>query len=176
MKHSPEEDRSTCFYREEEEDCKERFPTMKLFCQHMKSNHRQRNSSGIRSETETNDIPKWSRTVKRTRRQTAAGYEFSRVYYGSLVLPQLEEGEDSGSTQKKQKTGDTRRNRGALMAFSESGDNYECESISSRGRMLKNPRPGKAVKSVHRCEICGNLFGTGQALGGHKTSHRVKVW
>ncbi|KAL4285048.1 hypothetical protein GQ457_16G006960 [Hibiscus cannabinus] len=192
MKHSPEEDdrrRFTCFSSEKQEDvdddsfscfgCKERFPTMKLFCQHMKTNHRQMNSNGIgfRRETETKAITKCSPTGKRGRRQ-AAGDEFLSVYHGSLVVSQvktkLEEEEERDSTRKRRKTEDSMPKQVALSAFSEPADN-ECKSVSSHGRKLKNPRPAKAVKSVHQCEICGKMFGTGQALGGHKTSHRMKV-
>ncbi|EOY32876.1 hypothetical protein QUC31_019222 [Theobroma cacao] len=46
-------------------------------------------------------------------------------------------------------------------------------SRSSHGK-LKKPKRAKAVNGVHQCEICGKTFQTGQALGGHKTYHRVK--
>ncbi|XVE78994.1 hypothetical protein DITRI_Ditri14bG0022600 [Diplodiscus trichospermus] len=51
--------------------------------------------------------------------------------------------------------------------------NKSNSSSSGHGR-LKNPNRAKAVKTVHECEICGKRFQTGQALGGHKTYHRVK--
>ncbi|KAK8582165.1 hypothetical protein V6N13_145146 [Hibiscus sabdariffa] len=43
------------------------------------------------------------------------------------------------------------------------------ESMSYRSMMNA---AAKAVKNLHRCEICGRTFATGQALGGHKTFHR----
>ncbi|XP_022728742.1 uncharacterized protein LOC111284293 [Durio zibethinus] len=121
-----------------------------------------------------------------------------------LTERRLEDSKDINQslfTRKKQKTEETMSYQDALMesevgaaADSEStldllGNSTEKTSMMPQGfenhvsnkfkssssqRRLKNPKRAKAVKSVHQCEICGKIFQTGQALGGHKTYHRVK--
>ncbi|TVT99920.1 hypothetical protein EJB05_54682, partial [Eragrostis curvula] len=45
--------------------------------------------------------------------------------------------------------------------------------------LLLGARPGKAgaaAKDVHRCNTCGTVFPTGQALGGHMRRHRAAIF
>ncbi|OMP05019.1 hypothetical protein CCACVL1_02067 [Corchorus capsularis] len=52
---------------------------------------------------------------------------------------------------------------------------YSDLSIRHLFAKLNNPKRSKSNKttsSVHQCEICGKIFETGQALGGHKSYHR----
>jgi hypothetical protein len=46
--------------------------------------------------------------------------------------------------------------------------------------LLLGARPDKvaaaAAKHVHRCHICGMVFATGQALGGHMRRHRAAAF
>ncbi|XP_051178108.1 zinc finger protein 1 [Lolium perenne] len=39
---------------------------------------------------------------------------------------------------------------------------------------VQAPQPSLSVPVEFRCSVCGKSFGSYQALGGHKTSHRVK--
>ncbi|CAN6226847.1 unnamed protein product [Urochloa humidicola] len=41
--------------------------------------------------------------------------------------------------------------------------------------LLLGARPGKGTvaKDIHRCNTCGRVFATGQALGGHMRRHRA---
>ncbi|GMI81630.1 hypothetical protein HRI_001832300 [Hibiscus trionum] len=51
--------------------------------------------------------------------------------------------------------------------------NKPNKSRSRHGRRsMKNAKA--AAEREHRCKICGKTFATGQALGGHKTCHRMK--
>ncbi|GMJ11753.1 hypothetical protein HRI_004844500 [Hibiscus trionum] len=63
------------------------------------------------------------------------------------------------------------------VADSERAVEHGCNKSKSRsgiGRRSMNKK-AKVMNSLHSCEICGKTFTTGQALGGHKTYHRVKV-
>ncbi|TVT97768.1 hypothetical protein EJB05_56952, partial [Eragrostis curvula] len=45
--------------------------------------------------------------------------------------------------------------------------------------LLLGARPGAkggAAKDVHRCNTCGTVFPTGQALGGHMRRHRAAIF
>ncbi|TVU23419.1 hypothetical protein EJB05_25783, partial [Eragrostis curvula] len=45
--------------------------------------------------------------------------------------------------------------------------------------LLLGARPGAkgaAVKDVHRCNTCGTVFPTGEALGGHMRRHRAAIF
>ncbi|KAK1597269.1 hypothetical protein QYE76_017040 [Lolium multiflorum] len=39
---------------------------------------------------------------------------------------------------------------------------------------VQAPQPSLSAPAEFRCSVCGKSFGSYQALGGHKTSHRVK--
>jgi len=51
-----------------------------------------------------------------------------------------------------------------------------CLLMLSRGDRHRVQAPPPPVPSAEfRCSVCGKSFGSYQALGGHKTSHRVKL-
>ncbi|GMI92317.1 hypothetical protein like AT3G29340 [Hibiscus trionum] len=136
--------------------CNESFSSTRLLCQHMKI-HRQAARSRKPSR-ETSSKTAWDDDII---------YDAVplRFYYGE-AYPHME-------TSKKKKIEDTPTEE--VGADSEStvveqiGNWFETHDSNKSGGERRS-----AVKSVHQCDICGKTFAKGQALGGHKTSHRVK--
>ncbi|GMI81615.1 hypothetical protein HRI_001830800 [Hibiscus trionum] len=174
-KPSPQEDKECgfgCFI------CKESFSSIQLLCRHM-GIHRETVSNGVRKQPtmsqESNlssakttvkpekDIPCW---LKETGSDDAVPL---RVHYGP-AHPHME-------TRKKRKVEEiSMANRDTStegVADSERAVEHGSKSRSGIGRRSMNKK-AKVMNSLHPCEICGKTFTTGQALGGHKTYHRVK--
>ncbi|KAK8493495.1 hypothetical protein V6N13_010691 [Hibiscus sabdariffa] len=137
------------------------------------------------------DMPGWSLTRKRGLEKTASDHDIIydavplRVYYGPAD-PHMEASkkkkiEETTIYQDTSREGvadtdseSTVEQLGNCMAIDwfETHDSNKSKSMSCRGR--RSMKKAEAEKSVHQCEICGKTFATGQALGGHKTAHRVK--
>lgn len=68
-------------------------------------------------------------------------------------------------------------NKKIKMNFSpteNNNNNHEVESKQQQQQFIKSNNNGvikNAEKKVHECPFCGKVFGSGQALGGHKRSH-----
>ncbi|KAB2080601.1 hypothetical protein ES319_A05G077000v1 [Gossypium barbadense] len=156
--------------------CTESFSSMKLLCQHTNI-HRHMDSSqesnvissGVDTVVKQGNGPhtidslkdfnfKWSRTGKRGSNRIPS--QDAQPLKLRVTPPHMETRKN-----KKMKTEDT------LMEF-ELGGTKSASGVDPCH--ARRSRKNKAVKSEHQCEICGKTFETGQALGGHKTYHRVK--
>lgn len=65
-------------------------------------------------------------------------------------------------------------NKKIKMNFSPPESNYNEGEGESKQQFIKSNNNGvikNADKKVHECPFCGKVFGSGQALGGHKRSH-----
>ncbi|TYH15910.1 hypothetical protein ES288_A05G076800v1 [Gossypium darwinii] len=160
-------------------DCDASFSSMKLLCQHMRL-HRDTDSNAAttfkqgtgstvspRDDHHNIDLLKdindnWSRTEKRGSKRT----EPFRVYYGRMKTEETSMESELGAADNES----TVELSGNPVKTRDSPN--KSKSRSCRGR--RSVKQTKAVKSVHRCEICDKTYETGQALGGHKSYHRVK--
>ncbi|XVF69517.1 hypothetical protein PTKIN_Ptkin11bG0088000 [Pterospermum kingtungense] len=141
------------------------------------------------------DIPTWSQTRKRGWQKTVSGkrLEDSQDFnYQSLLTKKhkteeetmlnqdasLMEPDDSYKSDtestievlgnSKQPTANKTPIMSHLLKSSPIPNNKSKSSSCSHAR-VKDPN------RVYECEICGRTFQTGQALGGHKTYHRMKA-
>ncbi|KAB2080558.1 hypothetical protein ES319_A05G074600v1 [Gossypium barbadense] len=170
-------------------DCDASFSSMKLLCQHMRL-HRDTDSNAAttfkqgtgstvspRDDHHNIDLLKdindnWSRTEKRGSKRTASEHDIVydaepfRVYYGRMKTEETSMESELGAADNES----TVELSGNPVKTRDSPN--KSKSRSCRGR--RSVKQTKAVKSVHRCEICDKTYETGQALGGHKSYHRVK--
>nr|KJB55434.1 hypothetical protein B456_009G075900 [Gossypium raimondii] len=170
-------------------DCDASFSSMKLLCQHMRL-HRDTDSNAAttfkqgtgstvspRDDHHNIDLLKdfngnWSRTEKRGSKRTASEHDIIynaepfKVYYGRMKTEETSMESEWGAADNES-TVELSGNRVKTC-------NSSNKSKSCHGRRRRSMKKTKAVKSVHRCEICDKTYETGQALGGHKSYHRVK--
>lgn len=157
--------------------CTESFSSMKLLCQHMNI-HRHTDSSQEShvSSSEVDTIVKQGNDPHTIDLLEDFKFKWSRTgRRGSKTIPsqdaqplklRVRPAHMETRKNKKMKTEDT------SMEFEQGGTKSKSGVDPCHAR--RSRKKGKAVKSEHQCEICGKTFETGQALGGHKTYHRVK--
>ncbi|KAK8295690.1 hypothetical protein V6Z12_D05G077500 [Gossypium hirsutum] len=134
-------------------DCDASFSSMKLLCQHMR----------LHRDTDSNE-----KRVERTASEHDIIYnaEPFRVYYGWMKTEETSMESEWGAADNES----TVELSGNCVKTCDSSNKSKSKSCHGRRTVKKT----KAVKSVHRCEICDKTYETGQALGGHKSYHRVK--
>ncbi|MBA0807137.1 hypothetical protein Gohar_022961 [Gossypium harknessii] len=114
----------------------------------------------------------WSRTEKRGSKRTASEHDIIynaepfRVYSGRMKTEETSMESEWGAADNES----TVELSGNRVKTRDSSNKSKSRSCHGRRSVKKT----KAVKSVHRCEICDKTYETGQALGGHKSYHRVK--
>ncbi|KAE8657811.1 hypothetical protein F3Y22_tig00116980pilonHSYRG00004 [Hibiscus syriacus] len=175
-KPSPAEDEDDgfgCFV------CSKSFSSMQLLCQHMRI-HRETLSDGVRQPTmslESNskitvNDRNWPPTGESELKKTASDDDVMhdavplRAYYGPATL--------HTETRKKRKIEDTSTEGIAYSTDSPVGNFTAINRFGNKSKSRVRMKKPKAMNSLHPCEICGKTFTTGQALGGHKTYHRMK--
>ncbi|KAK8493494.1 hypothetical protein V6N13_010692 [Hibiscus sabdariffa] len=135
------------------------------------------------------DMPGWSQTRKRGLVKTASDDDIIydavplRVYYEPADLhteaSKKKKIEETMSYQNNSMDGvsdseSTVEQLGNCMAIDWFGTHDSNMSKIKSWRERRSVKKSEAMKSVHQCEMCGKIFATGQALGGHKTAHREK--
>ncbi|KAE8700247.1 hypothetical protein F3Y22_tig00110557pilonHSYRG00099 [Hibiscus syriacus] len=183
-RNSPEEDEDDgfgCFV------CNESFTSVQLLCRHTRT-HRQSkipllvsnwrkivkgfvsNSTVKKGIESTVNDDNWSQsTGERGLKKTTSDDDDVtqdavplRVYHGHM------------ETRKKRKIEETSTEGIADGTESPVGDFMAIDRFGKKSKSKCGMKKAKVMKSVHQCEICGKTYTTGQALGGHKTYHRVK--
>ncbi|MBA0785857.1 hypothetical protein Gotri_025522 [Gossypium trilobum] len=161
-------------------DCDASFSSMKLLCQHMRL-HRDTDSNGVHQPAmpqESNSLSEAATTFKQGTGSTVSprddhhnidllkDFNDNWVYYGRMKTEETSMESEWGAADNES----TVELSGNRVKTRDSSNKSKSRSYHGRRSVKKT----KAVKSVHRCEICDKTYETGQALGGHKSYHRVK--
>ncbi|KAK8513409.1 hypothetical protein V6N13_002153 [Hibiscus sabdariffa] len=136
------------------------------------------------------DMPNWSQTKKRGWKKITTDDD---VVYDAVPLrfyigPEHPLMQRKKKKKKKKKTEESMTYQDTLMEGATDSESTvslfgncvtttkkpETQNELRSGHGRRSMKKAMAVKGVHQCEICGKTFTMGQALGGHKTLHRVK--
>ncbi|XP_039004847.1 zinc finger protein ZAT9-like [Hibiscus syriacus] len=150
------------------------FATMQLLCRHMRI-HRGTVSKRVRrrpaasQENNNNSLSEARITLKlgiESRVSPSNEHNIDLLKDMGYQDTSMEGGADSESTVE------LLGNCVTMKKLETQNSNKSNKSRTGHGR--RSMKEAMVVKRVHQCEICGKTFATGQALGGHKTHHRVK--